>query len=114
MTRQRKMASTGHRIKAAFLQAAAEIRGPFSLFGRGHEDRLTFDVRLSAYVRSIDIPHVVISGFGANKHYPKRLVERAAEIVNEEYGATVIFVSDKCAAVIKSADALQRRSVSMH
>lgn len=114
MIRKRKTASPGHHIKAAFIQAAAEAQGPYRLFGRGHEDRLTLDIRLSAYVRSMDIPHVVLSGFGANKHYPRRLVERAAEIVNTEYGAPVILVSDKFAAVTESADALRRRQVFLH
>ena len=67
-----------------------EVGGPFSLKGRGSEARCTFDRRLAAYLRGVDIPHVVISGFGANKHYPRRLVNRAADILNRSLGRDVL------------------------
>jgi len=81
---------TGHDIRAAFVTATQEVSGPFDLKGRGAEARCTFDRRLSAYLRGVDIPHVNISGYGANKHYPRRLVERAATILNESLGRKVI------------------------
>jgi hypothetical protein len=81
---------TGVEVRAAFAQATKEVAGPFKLSGRGHEARCTFDRRLSAYLRGVEMPHVVISGFGANKHYPLRLIERAAEILKLSLGRELI------------------------
>lgn len=82
-------------IRRALL-AAARAEGalaPFALSGRGHEPRLTLDRRLAAVVRSLDLPHVVMSGYGANKHYPLRVFERAATQVMERVGWPAIVVS---------------------
>jgi hypothetical protein len=81
---------SGVDVRAAFTQAMEEVPGPFNLKGRGCEARCTFDRRLAAYLRGVDLPHVVISGFGANKHYPWRLVNRAAEILNRSLGRDVL------------------------
>lgn len=82
-------------IRRALLEAArAEVaRAPFALSGRGHEPRVTLDRRLAAVVRSLDLPHVVISGYGANKHYPLRVFERAATQVKKRVGWPAIVVS---------------------
>lgn len=81
---------TGNEIRSAFQQAMLELPGPFNLSGRGHEPRCTLDRRLAAYIRGMEIPHIVISGFGANKHYPKELVDRAAEILEKTIGWSAI------------------------
>lgn len=82
-------------IRRALREAArAEVaRAPFSLSGRGHEPRVTLDRRLAAVVRSLDLPHVVISGYGANKHYPLRVFERAAAQVMKRVGWPAIAVT---------------------
>jgi hypothetical protein len=82
-------------IRRALLEAArAEVaRAPFTLSGRGHEPRVTLDRRLAGVVRSLDLPHVVISGYGANKHYPLRIFERAAAQVMKRVGWPAIAVS---------------------
>jgi hypothetical protein len=82
-------------IRCALLETArAEAaRAPFALSGRGHEPRVTLDRRLAAVVRNLDLPHVVISGFGANKHYPLRVFERAAAQVMKRVGWPAIAVS---------------------
>lgn len=82
-------------IRRALLEAArAETaRAPFALYGRGHEARVTLDRRLAAVIRSLNLLHVVISGYGANKHYPLRVFERAATLVNERVGWPAIVVS---------------------
>ena len=90
MTKKNRRDPTGNEIRAAFSQAMKEVPGPFNLSGRGCEARCTFDRRLAAYLRGMDIPHVVISGFGANNHYPQRLMDRAAEIVNDSLGWSAI------------------------
>ena len=77
---------TGSELRSAFLKAMNDIPGPFNLSGRGHEERCTFNRSLAAYLRGLDIPHVYIAGFGANNHYPSKLVNRAAEIVNKSLG----------------------------
>lgn len=90
MTVKRDLHLSGNIVREAFQKAMEECPGPFNLSGRGHEPRCTFDVKLSAILRPVDLPHVRISGFGAKKHYPMRLVDRAAFIVNERMGKEVI------------------------
>jgi hypothetical protein len=86
-------------IRRALLKAArAEAdRAPFSLSGRGHEPRITLDPRMAAVVRSLDLPHVKISGYGANKHYPLRVFKRAAAHVKKRLGWSALKVSDGAA-----------------
>lgn len=67
-------------IRAAFLKAAVEEPGPFRLSGRGHEPRVTLNRKTAAAVKALEIPRVHISGYGANYHYPLRLVSRAASL----------------------------------
>ena len=94
------MKSIGDEIRRAFEQALEQHPGPYQLAGREHDPRCTFDRRLAAYLRSTALPHIVIAGYGANKHYPRKLVERAARIVNRRLGRRVVAVSGSCAYVI--------------
>lgn len=71
-------------IRAAFVQAFAEMPGPFKLSGRGSEGRVTLSRSLAAVLRTVDLPRVYIAGYGANYHYPRRLVERALQIVEQK------------------------------
>lgn len=82
-------------VRRALLEAArAEAaRAPFALSGRGHEPRVTLDRRMAAVVRGLDLPHVVISGHGANKHYPLSVFERAAAHIMKQVGWPAIAVS---------------------
>lgn len=49
---------------------------------------------MAAVVRSLDLPHVVISGYGAHRHYPLRVFERAAALVEERLGWSALAVSE--------------------
>jgi hypothetical protein len=99
MNRKSKTNAIGAEIRIAFQKASEEVKGPFKLSGRGHEARCTFNRRLSAYVRGMDIPHVYISGFGPNKFYARRVVIRAAEIVNKKMGRQIIHLYEDSADV---------------
>jgi hypothetical protein len=74
--------------------SAEAARAPFAFSGRGHEPRVTLDRRMAAVVRNLDLQHVVISGYGANKHYPLRVFERAAALVDERLGWSALAVSE--------------------
>ena len=63
---------------------------PFNLSERGHERRVTLDRRLATILRGQDIPHVFISGYGPNYHYPKGVFESAAHLLKERLGASPI------------------------
>ena len=83
------------RVRQALL-AASELEAaerPFQLSGRGHEPRVTLDVRLAQVVRSLGLPRVEISGFGANKHYPERVFARAAADLRRQLGWSPIELS---------------------
>ena len=62
-------------IREALIQKDAECaaESPFNLKGRGHEPRVTLSVRLAAIIRGADISHIVLSGYGADNHYPLRV-----------------------------------------
>ena len=90
---------TGNDIRSAFAKALKELPGPFKLRGRGHEERCHFNVRLAAYMRGVDLPHTIISGYGANRYYPTRLVERAAAILNRSMGREVLCFYGSCAYI---------------
>jgi hypothetical protein len=83
------------RIRAAVLEATTleAKKAPFRLSGRGHEPRVTLDRSLAAVLRSIDVPHVVISGYGPNKHYPARIFTLSAELLARRLGASPLVVS---------------------
>lgn len=78
-------------VAAAQKEAA---RRPFNLSGRGHEKRVTLDSSLAGILRSADIPHEYISGFGANNHYPRRVFARAARALKRKLGWSPICFSD--------------------
>lgn len=86
--------TTNDAIRRALTAAIQpELRaGEFRLFGRGHEPRVTLDRSLAAIVRGLDLPHVVIEGFGANKYYPRRVFEKAAKLLRQQkYGDPIRF-----------------------
>ena len=91
---------TGSDVRSAFAQALKGVPGPFNLVGRGSEERCHFDRRLAAYMRGEDVPHTVISGYGANRYYPKRLVERAAEILNRSMNREALCFHESCAYIV--------------
>lgn len=66
----------------------------FDLFGRGHEHRVTLDRGLSSILRGQDVPRVYIAGYGPNYHYPQRVFETAAHLLQERLGASPIAVHD--------------------
>ncbi len=95
------------RIREVLLQAA-EFEGKkaaFELSGRGHEPRVSLDVRLAAIVRGVELPSVYISGFGANNFYPLRVFKRAAAKLKREFGRPILVCNGYCAWV---ADSLER------
>jgi hypothetical protein len=53
-------------------------------------DISTPKVRVAAILRGVKLPHVRISGFGANLHYPKRIFETAIEKLRSELGKSPI------------------------
>jgi hypothetical protein len=70
-------------IRKFVLQAAEEERrvDAFKLSGRGHEARVSLDASLAAVLRGLDLPRVVISGYGANYYYPRRVFQRAMRLL---------------------------------
>ena len=97
--RQTMKRLSGNDVRRAFTQANEEVPGPFNLRGRGSEARCHFDKRLAAYMRGVGLPCVILSGYGANKYYPLRLVERAAEILNQSMKREVICFHESCAYI---------------
>ena len=59
------------------------------LGGRGHVPRVTLNRRTAAAMRGVDLPRVHISGYGANWHYPKSLVQSAADILDVDISTLV-------------------------
>jgi hypothetical protein len=82
-------------IRKAMSDAANRERRvrPFNLSGRGHEPRVTLDVRLAAILRGLDIPHVRISGYGPKKFYPVRVLKSAATYLKRRFGWPPVVVS---------------------
>jgi len=68
-------------IRKAVLEAVEIEKGPFNIFGRGSEPRVTLDRRLAAVLRGLDIPRIYISGYGANYYYPTRVLETAQKLL---------------------------------
>jgi len=71
------------------LQIAAEQErriGPFNLYGRGHESRITVNVRLAGVLRGSKIPSVYLPGFGPKTHYPYRVFKRAHQALARTLG----------------------------
>lgn len=73
-------------IREEILEAVKEEESikPFNLFGRGHEFRVTLDRRLAAILRELNIPCVIISGYGANYYYPERVFKTAQNRLNQK------------------------------
>src|SRR5262245_23545403 len=91
-------ASLNAEIRRALLHSVRieASKTPFTLSGRGHEPRVTVDRQLAAILRSVKLPCVIISGFGANIHYPKRIFDTAiARLVAELGKSPISFYNDK-------------------
>ena len=68
--------------------AAIEERriGPFNLYGRGHESRITVNVRLAGVLRGSKLPSVYLPCFGPKTHYPYRVFKRADKVLARTLG----------------------------
>lgn len=75
-------------IRQAVLAAAQQegAKRAFNLSGRGHEPRLTLDRSLAQVLSGLEIPSVYISGYGANNHYPQRVLISAAKLLKRRLG----------------------------
>lgn len=51
----------------------------FKLSGRGHEPRVTLDIKLAATLRYENLPRIFISGYGPKYFYPRAIFEWARE-----------------------------------
>lgn len=71
-------------IRMAVLEAVEIEKGPFKIFGRGSESRVTLDRQLAGVLRGLDIPRIYISGYGANYYYPTRVLETAQKILEHK------------------------------
>ena len=82
-------------IQKALLRAVVleERRGEFKLFGYGHENRVTLEIRTASILRHIELPVVYISGYGANCYYPLRVFKRASKILEKEIGYCPLRIS---------------------
>jgi hypothetical protein len=74
---------------AAFEEALRHELPPYNLSGRGHEARVSLSARTAVAVRSMNLPRVRISGYGASYFYPERLVRRAAKILSVKQNSLV-------------------------
>lgn len=83
-------------IRRLVIQAADEEREAraFNLSGRGHEGRVSLDASLAAVLRGLDLPKVVISGYGANNYYPLRVFQRAMRLLGSRFEHMPIGLSD--------------------
>lgn len=68
-------------IRKAVLEAVKREKGPFNIFGRGSEPRVTLDRQLAGVLRGLDIPRIYISGYGANYYYPTRVFKTTQKIL---------------------------------
>jgi len=93
-TRSKKSNPLYQLIRDAVLKAASEEAAlkPFNLSGRGHEPRVTLDRKMASILKDVDLPRVHISGFGANNHYPYRVLKRAADTLSSELGWSPIMM----------------------
>ena len=75
-------------IRQAVLAAAQRegAKRAFNLSRRGHESRLTLDRSLAKILSGLEIPSVYISGYGANNHYPQRVLISAAKLMKRRLG----------------------------
>lgn len=86
-------------IRTELLIAAAQERkiAPFRLFGRGHEGRLSVDVRFAGVIRGIKLPSVYLPGYGPKNHYPIRVFKRADKALERALGKSPI--SPYCSSI---------------
>ena len=81
-------------IRKAVLKAVRQERrkAVFTLFGRGHEPRVSLSVSIAAVLRGLNIPRVHISGYGANYYYPRRVFVTAAKMLRKKLRRSPIVV----------------------
>jgi hypothetical protein len=81
-------------IRKVVLKAVRQERrkAVFTLFGRGHEPRVSLSVSIAAVLRGLDIPRVHISGYGANYYYPRRVFVTAAKMLRKKLRRSPIVV----------------------
>jgi hypothetical protein len=107
--RQPKVNPLYERIRQTLIEAATiEVEKlAFNLFGRAHEPRITLDRQLAQILRNTRLPHVRISGFGPNLHYPRRVFSRAGEMLQQVSGRPVLLISqsDGTVRLIRHASA---------
>jgi hypothetical protein len=85
-------------IREAVLKAAAQERrkAVFTLFGRGHEPRVSLSVSMAAVLRGLNIPRVYISGYRRpNYYYPRRVFVSAAKMLRKKLRRSPIVVGHK-------------------
>lgn len=69
--------------RAAEREAA---KAPFNLYGRGHETRVTLDVKMAAILKTSNLPRVTLAGWGTKTFYPARVFTRAARTLQRRLG----------------------------
>jgi hypothetical protein len=84
-------------IRKAVLKAVTQERSKaaFTLFGRGHEPRISLSVSVAAVLRDLNIPRVHIRSYGANYHYPRRVFVTAVKILRKKLGRSPIVAAHK-------------------
>jgi hypothetical protein len=76
------------RIKLEILSATEKERNaqPFNLEEHLVEKRVSLDRSLAGILNKVDVPRVVISGYGAKNYYPERIFIRAIKRLRRIYG----------------------------
>ncbi len=77
---------SARQVREGFLAALETYEPEGSLSGRGHVPRVTLNGQTAAALRGLDLPKLFISGYGANWHYPRTFVKKAAAILGVEMG----------------------------
>ena len=75
-------------IRTELLISAIQERrvASFNLYGRGHEARVTVNVRLAGVLRGTKLPSVYLPGYGPKTHYPLRVFKRADKALARALG----------------------------
>lgn len=88
----REYRAEGDAIRRAVLLAnqQEEAIAKFHLRGRGHEPRVRLCISLAATLRGLAIAREAICGFSPIQHYPRRVLERAIDLLHDELGYSPI------------------------
>lgn len=79
-------------LRSTLQKVLEQDKAPFNLWGRGHEERVVLSPRMAAIMRSLEIPRVHISGYGANYFYPKRVFLALEKRINRQFKGEVVKV----------------------